>query len=322
MFENGFRDYEGLAQWVRGQGYEISEDSLWRYGYKLKQQFVETKWTILQLRALAELGMDQQDLDQALMRVAQTKALATLAAMEEIEAVDLNARTNLLKTVMTQQQRAAEFRARCRQQQAAGTTGPASAAPAIGHDAPAPPAAPAVPQSQGISVSVPAKPKQVDSSAMAEPNGAAEPQPRNMAVPAAGDPPGAPSGTAPAPIANTSHHALPRNDAEPDDAPAPTASFINAAAEQGPPAKLQSPNIPRAAKPNSIATLDSAAAAVKIQATAHPRGLAQSQGPLARSLETATALATCTPSHGLPAPLPRAQLYAVNRTSCGESQIR
>ena len=147
MFENGFRDYEGLAQWVRGQGYEISGDSLWRYGYKLKQQFVETKWTILQLRALAELGMDQQDLDQALMRVAQTKALATLAAMEEIEAVDLNARTNLLKTVMTQQQRAAEFSARCRQRQAAGTTGPASAAPAIGHDAP-PPAAPAVPQSR------------------------------------------------------------------------------------------------------------------------------------------------------------------------------
>src|SRR5713101_8118775 len=32
LFENGFRDYEGLAQWVRGQGYEISDDSLWRYG--------------------------------------------------------------------------------------------------------------------------------------------------------------------------------------------------------------------------------------------------------------------------------------------------
>ncbi len=31
LFENGFRDYEGLAQWVRGQGYNISDDSLWRH---------------------------------------------------------------------------------------------------------------------------------------------------------------------------------------------------------------------------------------------------------------------------------------------------
>ena len=28
LFENGFRDYEGLLQWVRGQGYEVSDDSL------------------------------------------------------------------------------------------------------------------------------------------------------------------------------------------------------------------------------------------------------------------------------------------------------
>ena len=38
LFENGFRDYEGLAQWVGGQGYEISGDSLWRYDRALQQQ--------------------------------------------------------------------------------------------------------------------------------------------------------------------------------------------------------------------------------------------------------------------------------------------
>ena len=31
-------NYEGLAQWVGGQGYEISDDSLWRYGRALQQQ--------------------------------------------------------------------------------------------------------------------------------------------------------------------------------------------------------------------------------------------------------------------------------------------
>jgi len=36
LFENSFRDYEGLAQWVGGQGYEISDDSLWRYGHTIQ----------------------------------------------------------------------------------------------------------------------------------------------------------------------------------------------------------------------------------------------------------------------------------------------
>jgi hypothetical protein len=32
LFKNGLRDYAGLAQLVRGEGYNISDDSLWRYG--------------------------------------------------------------------------------------------------------------------------------------------------------------------------------------------------------------------------------------------------------------------------------------------------
>ena len=195
LFENGFRDYDGLAQWVRGQGYQISDDSLWRYGYKLKQQFVETKWTMLQLRALSEFGVDEQDLDKALMRVAQTKALATLAAMEETEAADLNARTNLLKTVLTQQQRAAEFRARCQQPPVApATAGPAATVPAIVRNV-LPPTAPAVQQSQATSVSAPAKPEPLNNIVMPKPNDAAERQPRKMAVPAVGGPLAAPGGT-------------------------------------------------------------------------------------------------------------------------------
>src|SRR5215469_13741792 len=31
MLARPFSDYEGLAQWVREQSYDISDDSLWRY---------------------------------------------------------------------------------------------------------------------------------------------------------------------------------------------------------------------------------------------------------------------------------------------------
>jgi hypothetical protein len=77
LFENGFRDYEGLAQWLRVQGYEISDDSLWRYGRNLQQQLTSVRLT---MRLAAELTADQQPwTPQAPIRIAQQKALATLA---------------------------------------------------------------------------------------------------------------------------------------------------------------------------------------------------------------------------------------------------
>ena len=42
MLANGFSDYEDLAKWVRGQGYDISDDSLRRYGKSLNQEFAAT----------------------------------------------------------------------------------------------------------------------------------------------------------------------------------------------------------------------------------------------------------------------------------------
>jgi Protein of unknown function (DUF3486) len=37
MLAKRFSDFEGLAEWVRQQGYDISDDSLWRYGKSLKR---------------------------------------------------------------------------------------------------------------------------------------------------------------------------------------------------------------------------------------------------------------------------------------------
>jgi len=42
LFLNGFRDYQGLAQWVGGQGYEISNESLWRHGRTVDKRVPET----------------------------------------------------------------------------------------------------------------------------------------------------------------------------------------------------------------------------------------------------------------------------------------
>ena len=112
LFENGFRDYEGLAQWVRGQGYEISDDSLWRYGHSLQQQLAAVHLTVRLAGALGELADDHELLmARVLMTIAQQKALASLAEKEEVEPGDLNAIANLTRAVIAQQRWAAQLKA-------------------------------------------------------------------------------------------------------------------------------------------------------------------------------------------------------------------
>src|SRR5713101_8544121 len=119
-FENGFRDYEGLAQWVRGQGYEISDDSLWRYGRALRDHLAATDLTVRHARTLAKLGEDYEGLTaKALITLAQQKALETLLEMEEVKPADLNAVANLTRAAIAQQRWAAELKSRGEQPQRA-----------------------------------------------------------------------------------------------------------------------------------------------------------------------------------------------------------
>ncbi len=48
MAESGFSDYRGLAEWVRQQGYEISDDSLWRYGKGIQRQITAAQMAVHQ----------------------------------------------------------------------------------------------------------------------------------------------------------------------------------------------------------------------------------------------------------------------------------
>jgi hypothetical protein len=117
LFENGFRDYEGLAQWVRGQGYEISDDSLWRFGHGLQQQLAAVRLTVGLARAVNELAEGQEPLlARALITVAQQQALAALVEKEEVKPGDLNAIANLTRAAIAQQRWAAELKTQGGQQ--------------------------------------------------------------------------------------------------------------------------------------------------------------------------------------------------------------
>jgi uncharacterized protein YdiU (UPF0061 family) len=89
MLAKRFSDYEGLAEWVRQQGYDISDDSLWRYGKSLRQQFTAAQFSLLQARMLADQAPDHKGrMIHALIQVVQQKLLSALAQAEEINHAD------------------------------------------------------------------------------------------------------------------------------------------------------------------------------------------------------------------------------------------
>jgi Protein of unknown function (DUF3486) len=90
MLAKRFSDYEGLAEWVRQQGYDISDDSLWRYGKSLKRQFTAAQFSLLQARILAERAPDHKGrLMQAVIQVVQQKLLSALAQVEEVDHAEI-----------------------------------------------------------------------------------------------------------------------------------------------------------------------------------------------------------------------------------------
>ncbi len=122
MAESGFSDYRGLAEWVRQQGYEISDDSLWRYGKGIQRQITAAQMAVHQARALAEVTADNKGLlIEAIMTVVEQKVLSKLIEGEQVENSDirlLNAAANLARATVFHQRRADEVQAREKEQKA------------------------------------------------------------------------------------------------------------------------------------------------------------------------------------------------------------
>jgi hypothetical protein len=91
MFANRFSDYEGLALWVRQQGYDISDDSLWRYGKRLQDEFEAVRSSLLPVRLLGASAPDHtgQTLQPLIEKVQIIKVLLALAEAKQPNRSDL-----------------------------------------------------------------------------------------------------------------------------------------------------------------------------------------------------------------------------------------
>jgi hypothetical protein len=83
LIEGGFRGYDELEAWLRGEGFEISRSSIYRYGSKLDQRIAELRRSTEQAKALVAAAPDESaDMSEALMRLMQEKLFNLLMEME------------------------------------------------------------------------------------------------------------------------------------------------------------------------------------------------------------------------------------------------
>lgn len=61
LVENGFSDYQAIAEWLQDQGYEISRSAAHRYGQKVQRRFAAIKSSTEAARLIAEGAADEGD---------------------------------------------------------------------------------------------------------------------------------------------------------------------------------------------------------------------------------------------------------------------
>jgi hypothetical protein len=122
LIAGGFADYDGLAAWLKEQGFEISRSAAHRYGKEFEEKLSAIKIATEQARAITEaVGDEEGVMGDALTRLCQERAFNVLVQMEapDPKKVDVSkmgimiARLN--RAAVTQKKWAREVRDKARQ---------------------------------------------------------------------------------------------------------------------------------------------------------------------------------------------------------------
>lgn len=83
LIASGFSDYDGLAQWLAEQGYEIHRSSVHRFGSQFEDRVRALKVSTDQARAIVEASPDDDGaVNEALMRLTQQMAFDLLLQLQ------------------------------------------------------------------------------------------------------------------------------------------------------------------------------------------------------------------------------------------------
>lgn len=82
LISSSFTGYEALEDWLRNQGYEISESSIYRYSVKFQEELRNLEVAAAEAKAIVGSVPDDEDaVAQALTKLAQGKAFKILSSI-------------------------------------------------------------------------------------------------------------------------------------------------------------------------------------------------------------------------------------------------
>jgi hypothetical protein len=85
----GFAGYEGLAEWLAGQGYEIGRCAVQRHGARLEERLQAIKIATEQARAIVDVSPDHEGaMSDALMSLIQERYFQLIVTLNEDDAAD------------------------------------------------------------------------------------------------------------------------------------------------------------------------------------------------------------------------------------------
>ena len=83
LITGGFCDYEGLAAWLKEQGYDISRSGVHRYGQGFEDRLASIRIATEQARAVSEaVGDSEGHMNNALITLVQEKAFDVLVNLQ------------------------------------------------------------------------------------------------------------------------------------------------------------------------------------------------------------------------------------------------
>lgn len=98
LIKRNFTDYDGLADWLAEQGFEISRSSAYRHGAKLKRKLQAVKNSTEAARMIAEAAPDDADLrSAAVISLVQSELFDVMVTLQDLDEAEPGERVGLLK---------------------------------------------------------------------------------------------------------------------------------------------------------------------------------------------------------------------------------
>ena len=98
LIRRNFKDYDGLAEWLRTKGLEISRSSAYRHGSKLQRRLQNVRNSTEAARLIAEAAPDDADLrSAAVISLVQSELFDVMVTLQDLDEAEPGERVGLLK---------------------------------------------------------------------------------------------------------------------------------------------------------------------------------------------------------------------------------